>query len=217
MRTYSTVQEWWNEGEKLFGYDMENWKFICPKCGRINTGKEFVGLTDNWKNIMYQHCIGRYDKTKGCDWSANGFLPMDCDTVIYEGRKVHVFHFANDKEESAKINHYKLKKGVTIDKILEEAKSKRINSSKHCSYVNKDAEYVLFKSLFKDISINIAFPKDLSKWDDFDYVLVLDDSFCQPYTPFYGGSTIPFALTVIDRYNKFMDSLNFLERKREDE
>ena len=68
--------------------------------------------------------------------------------------------------------------------------------------------------------MNIAFPEDISKWNDFDYVLVLDEDFGQPYTPFYNhyededdSNYFEFLRNVVEAYNAKMDSLSFLERK----
>ena len=116
------------------------------------------------------------------------------------------------------INRYKLKDGIKMDDILSELKERRIPRAEGGSYVNRDAYYVFWHTLVDDIEVNIALPEDLSKWDDFDFVLVLDDSFGQPYVPFYEHKGEPFVylLNVIGNYNKFMDSLNFLERKEEE-
>ena len=73
-----------------------------------------------------------------------------------------------------------------------------------------------------DFSIYIGFPdfeKGLAEWDDFNYVLVLDDDFGQPYTPFYGENykkdiqDFPCLEFVIEKYNEFMDSFDFLCEK----
>ena len=70
-----------------------------------------------------------------------------------------------------------------------------------------------------DFSIYIGFPdfeNGLAEWDDFNYVLVLDDDFGQPYTPFYGENykkdiqDFPCLEFVIEKYNEFMDSFDFL-------
>lgn len=70
-----------------------------------------------------------------------------------------------------------------------------------------------------DFIISIGFPdfeEGLAEWDDFSFVLVLDDDFGQPYAPFYGKNykkDIQDFLClecVIEAYNNFMDSLDFL-------
>ena len=112
------------------------------------------------------------------------------------------------------INRYKLKDGISMDEILTELKERKLPQSEGGAFVHKDAYIVFWHTLVDDIEVNIALPENLTKWDDFDYVLVLDDSFGQPYTPFYECKDKPFLflLNVIGHYNKFMDSLNFLER-----
>ena len=84
-----TRDEWLYEGRKLFGDDVNKWKFVCPKCGNIFSAKEFVdaGAT---VNDAYSCCIGRYVKDKGCNWSAFGLF--DICTVHVDG--IPVFDFA---------------------------------------------------------------------------------------------------------------------------
>lgn len=88
------------------------------------------------------------------------------------------------------------------------------------SWILKDA--VKFKSrifMWKDceFSIEIAFKQDKSDFDDFENVLVMDEDFGQPYTPFYGDNykknitNFPALEFVIEKYNDFMDSFDFLE------
>lgn len=93
---YATAAQWRAEGKRRFGKDPANWKFVCPKCGRINTGKEFMdaGATPN---DMYNQCIGRHDKSKGCDWAAYGLFDI-CTTEV-EG--MPVFDFAEADNDRA--------------------------------------------------------------------------------------------------------------------
>lgn len=111
------------------------------------------------------------------------------------------------------INKYRIKEGTTIDDVLKELKARNIPNAEGGCWVNKNSYHVFWKVLDGSIEVEIALPKELSEWNDFDYVLVMDDDFAQPYTPFYGKETFPFLLNVIGRYNKFMDSLDFLERR----
>ena len=85
-----------------------------------------------------------------------------------------------------------------------------------------DEESVLYISkLFRlpeydfEFSIGICFKDDISDWNDLDNVLVLDDDFGQPYTPFYTNykkevSNHPCLEHCIEKYNEFMDSFDFL-------
>lgn len=103
-----TLEKWRAEAVRRFGDNPENWKFVCPACGRINTGREFreAGATPN---DMYQTCIGRHNGNmrpaskgakedgKGCDWAAFGLLGTlgKGDTVVVEdGKEIDVFAFA---------------------------------------------------------------------------------------------------------------------------
>lgn len=115
------------------------------------------------------------------------------------------------------VNEYKIKEGITKNDILAELKDKHITVGKYGTYIHPDAKFSLSKELVEDISVNIAFPKDLSKWDSFDYVLIMDENCGQPYYPFYkadedNAKPLRYALNVIGHYNEFMDKFTFLER-----
>ena len=104
-----TLQEWQAEGNRRFGNDIKNWKFVCPACGRINFGYEFykAGATPN---DMYATCIGRHNgkgeqpqKSKkahdGCDWAAFGLLKTMNKGVIVikdDGKETEIFAFADE-------------------------------------------------------------------------------------------------------------------------
>lgn len=113
------------------------------------------------------------------------------------------------------IKHYKLKDGIDAEFLLK-------NGCKEGgSYVQEDAKYVIFRPLHGSITVDIAFPEDLSKWNDDDYILVIDEDFGQPYGPFYkfyaqkrieGYS--PFLTKVMKKYNEVMDSLPFFEERK---
>lgn len=111
------------------------------------------------------------------------------------------------------INRYKLRDGVTMDKIMSEIKKRKIPYAEGGTYIHHDSYYSFWMCLCDEIEVCVALPKDLSVWNDDDYVLVLDDAFGQPYTPFYGDKMFPFVLNVVGNYNKFMDSLTFMERR----
>lgn len=114
-------------------------------------------------------------------------------------------------------NKYRIKDNITKEDIIKELKEKRLPLSENGTYISKDAKFNTFTTLADDIEVCVAFPEDLSTWDSYEHVLVLDDSICQPYMPFYIANENPnkaftFVLNVIGSYNKFMDSLSFLER-----
>jgi len=111
------------------------------------------------------------------------------------------------------IKRFKLKDGTTFDTIQQECKFIRDGGS----WINPDSLHYISRDVTPqnsrgaEISLEIGFPKDLSKWDDYDFVLVLDEDFCQPYTPFYGNEPFPFLSGVISMYNEVMERFSFLE------
>ena len=135
-----------------------------------------------------------------------------------------------------KANTYRLKPGTTMQDIHSLPGASKGNAS----YVREGTDAYLNKSFYKtmrvtmhdddasstwtekreyEISIVIAFDSsNLESWNDFDNVLVLDEDFCQPYTPFYGDnykkevSEFPFLEWVISEYNALFDSLPVFEK-----
>ena len=116
------------------------------------------------------------------------------------------------------MNRYKMKPGTTISDIEKYAKESKLIFNTGGKWISKDAEYCLFIVLNDGIDVDIAFPKDLEKWDDFEHILVMNDNICQPYGPFYSyledpkEEPDPYLKTVIEKYNQKMDRLPFLEK-----
>ena len=138
-----------------------------------------------------------------------------------------------------KANTYRLKPGTTMQDIL----SIPGVSKGSASYVCKGTDAYLNKSIYKtmrvtmhdddasstwtekyeyEISIIIAFDSsNLESWNDFDNVLVLDEDFGQPYTPFYGDNykknvaNFPVLEWVISEYNTLLDTLPVFEKVKE--
>ena len=96
-----------------------------------------------------------------------------------------------------KIKRFKMKPDADIS-VFPWGRIPRIIYGK-VSYVNENSVSGFWEPLFQEISVIIAFPENLSEWNDFDYILVLDEDFCQPYGE------------VIETYNEFVSSLIFLE------
>ncbi|MBE7053379.1 MAG: hypothetical protein E7391_03790 [Ruminococcaceae bacterium] len=86
-----TSEQWKEEGKRRFGDNFENWKFVCPKCGNVASGKEFKEAGAE-PNAMYCECIGRYTNDKGCNWAAYGLF--DICSVHVDGQPV--FEFAEE-------------------------------------------------------------------------------------------------------------------------
>ena len=114
-----------------------------------------------------------------------------------------------------KAKSYKLKYTPTNGQLIDaRAKLGGIWINKNSKlYISKFFELPEYDFEF---SIDICFKEDISDWNDFDNVLVLDEDFGQPYTPFYGKnykkeiSNHPCLEYCIEKYNEFMDSFDFL-------
>ena len=113
----------------------------------------------------------------------------------------------------AKIKRFKLKQNS--EQLIEN----KIHRS-DASWIKDDATRFVCCPVFigrEEISIYIGFPDDLSKWNDYDYVIVLDEDFCQPYTPFYvklkdqKWEGFKFLNEFIEKYNEIMSAFDFLE------
>ena len=113
-----------------------------------------------------------------------------------------------------KVKRYKLKKNVTWDDIC---KLPRIQDGGE--YIENTAKKMFWVELFKNIDLCVSFPENLSTWDDFNFICIIDDDWGQPYTPFYnhlndpGRKPFPCVESVINNYNKFMDELGIFEEK----
>lgn len=115
-----------------------------------------------------------------------------------------------------KVKRFKLKDNVTRDDLFS------LGFKPGGSWVKEDAELFLNKCFYHkktdfEYSICIAFGPNINDWNDFDNVLILDEDFCQPYTPFYGNNDgkdiedFPTLENVISKYNDFMNGLGIFE------
>lgn len=121
-----------------------------------------------------------------------------------------------------KINRYKLRDDITkeyLEDLPYYKKGEAIWIAKDLvGYIPK---CIMYKDL--EVDVDIGFKEDIHDWNDFDNIIALDDDFGQLYTPFYKeeyfdkGEEITnfhYLEEFVKRYNKYMDSLPFLERVR---
>lgn len=137
-----------------------------------------------------------------------------------------------------KIKRYKLKEGITKEQLLKMG----VKEADYYTYIHKQAimgkgycaiihfayphtgrngETKQIKAT-SEFDIDIAFTENLQDWNDYDNILVLDSDFGQPYYPFYEymmgkmkASATPKVLPLlVAEYNKYMDSLEFLEERK---
>lgn len=116
-KIYMTAKEWNEEGERLFGEERINWKFVCPVCGFAQGFKDFAeaGIpTDKALGKVGFSCIGRYlpaekmqegifnmNKIPGipCNYTGGGLLTLNPMIITDEEQKQHnLFDFYRGDE-----------------------------------------------------------------------------------------------------------------------
>lgn len=110
-----TPAEWQSKGMKLYGPDVNDWKFECPSCGNIQSVKEFHDLPDAKASDALISCIGRYvglpqtrrmkasiySDNKPCLYTICGLFNLAETAIVDEdfGKKWYVFEFADEMED----------------------------------------------------------------------------------------------------------------------
>ena len=87
------LDQWVKEAQKNFGEDTLQWEFICPSCGHVQKGEDFLPLCVDTQNA-FNNCIGRFnDKKVGCNWSLGGLFQIHKTVVIKNAKPIPVFEF----------------------------------------------------------------------------------------------------------------------------
>lgn len=73
-RTIYTLEEWQAEAKRLFGNDVNKWRFKCPGCGHVQTRQDYLdmGMGKQCDRYLAFSCIGRFRQTD----------PMKKDLVV---------------------------------------------------------------------------------------------------------------------------------------
>lgn len=123
-------KDWNRIGAELFGSDKLDWRFVCPSCGHVSTGRRFLELDISDPGRVVQECEGRvnpssrkgcpkylnsgtkakrqarldqiaaYQKEHGCDWCAFGFFCITTVSVRRERRWGESAVFAFDHPDA---------------------------------------------------------------------------------------------------------------------
>lgn len=104
-------EAWLARGRALFGPDWRQWRFVCPSCGHVQSGEDFLPFMgeEAARSVVGYACIGRYDGVHGavpmwsepgpCNYSNGGLLCIADVYVIHQGARIPVFAF--DEREAS--------------------------------------------------------------------------------------------------------------------
>jgi hypothetical protein len=97
-----TLEEWIQEGERRFGPDRLNWKFVCPVCGHIASAGDWKAAGAREAEVAFS-CIGRHipgsrsafeDKGEGpCNYAGGGLFRLN--PVQIDENEDRLFAFAD--------------------------------------------------------------------------------------------------------------------------
>lgn len=98
-----TKQEWQAKGEKLFGPNTMDWRFVCPACGNVASIRDFHAYKDKGAKADSAtcNCIGRYDghinvvmgTAKPCNYAGYGLFNL-CPVIVVDGEhEIRCFAF----------------------------------------------------------------------------------------------------------------------------
>jgi hypothetical protein len=97
-RRIQTHADWIAEGTQRFGGLGRDLQFRCVSCGEVQTPAEYVALGFTPEQAMSRApfgCIGREDRSRGCDWTLGGLLHLHTlEVELEEGETIPVFEFA---------------------------------------------------------------------------------------------------------------------------
>ena len=91
-----TKDEWLKKGEELYGKKVEDWKFKCPSCERIQSANTIREQMEKGKKSKRFGALKKGDDfdpsmccySPVCNWVANGLFTTGI-LVIYDSAKEH--------------------------------------------------------------------------------------------------------------------------------
>lgn len=105
-------KDWVQEAQKRFGTDSNNWKFVCPVCGYVQSVGDCkaAGVPENAIGFS---CIGRWKEKsrdafegrgKGpCNYAGGGLFRLNPVTVVCpDGKEIGCFEFAPGEKDDGR-------------------------------------------------------------------------------------------------------------------
>ena len=103
-----TWPEFLAEGKKRFGENRNDWRFVCPACGHVQSVADFLKRHPDAKPKdavpwIFFDCEGRVDRSVGCNWTLGGLIHIQERTLTETGTetdKCPAFLFDGEQGES---------------------------------------------------------------------------------------------------------------------
>lgn len=103
---YESLADWKKEGQRRFGKEFRQWKFVCPVCGHVASVKDWEDAGDKERTMVAFSCVGRLlDKCKNafqgnskgkgpCDYAGGGLFRLNPICIKEGGEEHFMFDFA---------------------------------------------------------------------------------------------------------------------------
>lgn len=86
------LEEFKKLAAERFGSETHKWKFVCPRCKTAQSAEDLVAAgvsKDDVEKYVGFSCIGRFDETKGCNWTLGGLFQLHDLEIETEDGKLH--------------------------------------------------------------------------------------------------------------------------------
>jgi len=96
-----TVEQWRNEGQRRFGPDHMQWRFVCPSCGHVASVQDWNDAGATESEVAFS-CIGRwtgqgkkiFNKPGPCNYAGGGLFRLNPVLVKFpDGSSQKYFDF----------------------------------------------------------------------------------------------------------------------------
>jgi hypothetical protein len=80
-----SLDEWMEEGQRRFGNDFENWRFVCSCCKNVASISDYKPFKNQGAtpDTATTECIGRYDGSKFKAFGTAKECGKPCDYALF--------------------------------------------------------------------------------------------------------------------------------------